>query len=252
MKYVIYLRVSTKEQDLRTQEQKCLKFLQNLNEGKEFTYSIFTDLITSKKPLEKRNGLNSALNALERGDVLVGQRVDRLARNELEAHKIKDFLIKNNIGILMIDQPGITDPLIFSIYAAVAAKEVAVLRERIKDKLWAKKQRSERTGGVPYGFTLNREKLVEVNGPDRKKILKPGILIEHPQEQEVLQQMITLFDQGLSYRRISEVLYDLGHRQRAGKKFAHTSICHILHRTGRARQRGQPLQESKPLWSRTA
>lgn len=251
MKYVIYLRVSTKEQDLRTQEQKCLNYLRSLDK-QDFPYLIFTDSITSKKPLEKRQGLNDALNSLERGDVLIGQRVDRLARNELEAHKIKDFLIKNNIGIMMIDQPGITDPLIFSVYAAVAAKEVAVLRERIKDKLWAKKERNERTGKVPYGYRLDEDNLIHVNGPKRTKILKPGLLLEEPSEQKALEEMITLFDQGLSYRRIAEVLSDLGYQQRGGKRFAHTSICHILHRIGKVRLRDQVLEESKSLWSQIA
>jgi DNA invertase Pin-like site-specific DNA recombinase len=48
MKYVIYLRVSTKEQDLRTQEQKCLSYLKSLGNS-DFKYLIFTDSITSKK-----------------------------------------------------------------------------------------------------------------------------------------------------------------------------------------------------------
>lgn len=251
MKYVIYLRVSTKEQDLRTQEQKCLKFLKGMDSG-EFQYVIFTDSITSKKPLEKRKGLNDALNALERGDVLVGQRVDRLARNELEAHKIKEFLLTNKIGIMMIDQPGITDPLIFSIYAAVAAKEVSLLRERIKDKLWAKKERNERTGKVPYGFTLDKESLISVNGQNKQKVQKPGLLVEDPSEQLILGQMTTLFDQGLSYRRICEVLTDLGYRNRVKQPFQANSIYRILRRIGKVRLKDQPLEETKPLWSRIA
>ncbi len=251
MKYVIYLRVSTKEQDLRTQEQKCLSYLKSLDDS-EFKYLIFTDSITSKKPLHKRQGLNDALNALDRGDVLVGQRVDRLARNELEAHKIKEFLLKNKIGITMIDQPGITDPLIFSVYAALAAKEVTLIRERIKDKLWAKKERNERTGKVPYGFTLDKDCLISVNGENKQKTLKPGLLLEDPSEQLILGQMATLFDQGLSYRRISAVLTDLGYCNRVKKPFQANSIYRILRRIGKVRLKDQPLEESKPLWSRIA
>lgn len=251
MKYVIYLRVSTKEQDLRTQKQKCLNYLKSLGNS-DFEHLIFTDSITSKKPLHKRQGLNDALNALERGDVLVGQRVDRLARNELEAHKIKEFLLSNKIGIMMIDQPGITDPLIFSVYAALAAKEVALLRERIKDKLSAKKERNERTGKVPYGFTLDEKNLVLVNGEDKQKVFKPGFLLEDPSEQLVLNQMEELFDVGLSYRRICEVLNDLGYRNREKKPFQANSVYRILRRIGKVRSKGQPLEESKPLWSRIA
>jgi DNA invertase Pin-like site-specific DNA recombinase len=251
MKYVIYLRVSTKEQDLRTQEQKCLSYLKSLGNS-DFKYLIFTDSITSKKPLHKRKGLNDALNALERGDVLVGQRVDRLARNELEAHKIKEFLLNNKIGIMMIDQPGIKDPLIFSVYAAMAAQEVTLIRERIKDKLWAKKERKERTGKVPYGFTLDNEALVLVNGENKQKVLKPGLLLEDNSEQVILNQMTELFDVGLSYRRIAEVLTDLGYHNRVKKPFQANSIYRILRRIGKVRSKGQPLEDSKPLWSRSA
>ncbi len=248
MKYVIYLRVSTKEQDLRTQEQRCVNFLKTLNE-KEFEYVIFTDSISSRKPLVKRKGINDALNALRKGDVLIGQKVDRLARNEAEAHKIKDFLHANNIGILMIDQPGITDPFIFSIYAAVAAKEVAFIRERIKHKLDGKKERNERTGKVPYGFTLDKENLIEVNGPDKKKVLKPGLLLQESREQLALARMCELFDIGLSFRRIAQVLDDEGYKNRVGKSFQHMSIYRILHRTGRTRSLDQPLEEKESLWS---
>jgi DNA invertase Pin-like site-specific DNA recombinase len=251
MKYVIYLRVSTKEQDLRTQEQKCLKFIKS-NDETDFQYIIFTDSITSKKPLEQREGLNKALNALNKGDILVGQRVDRLARNELEAHKIKDYLIRNNNQILMIDQPGVTDPLIFSIYAALAAKEVVILRERIKDKLWAKKERNERTGGIPYGFSIDEKELIEVNGPHHKKILKPGRLIINPLEQKMIEEMNELFEIGLSYRRIAEVLTEKGYRTREGKEFLSMTIYRILRRKGKVREKDQPLEESKSQWSRIA
>jgi len=251
MKYVIYLRISTKEQDLRTQEQMCLKYLKSLDQG-DLKYLIFTDSISSRKPLHKREGLNNALNALESGDILVGQKVDRLARNELEAHKIKEFLIKNNIGITMIDQPGITDPLIFSVYVALAAKEVSIIRERIKDKLWAKKERNERTGKVPYGYKLDPVNLVPVNGPNKSKIMKQGLLLEDPEEQAVVAEMLQLFEYGLSYRRIAEVLNETGYQYRDGKEFLHTAVYHILLRKGKRRCKDQPLEESTTLWSQIA
>ncbi len=249
MKYVIYLRVSTKEQDLRTQKQICTKFLEGLPKS-DVEPLIFYDSISSRKPLHKRKGLNEALNALQKGDVLVGQKVDRLARNEAEAHKIKDFLVKNHIGILMIDQPGVDDPMMFAIQAAFAAHEVALIRKRIKDKLAAKKERNERTGKVPYGFTLDKENLIPIRGADKKTVLKPGLLLQESHEQMVLAQMCELFDLGASYRRIAEILTDRGYKSREGKKFQHMSIYRILARTGRTRLRDQLQEDSGSLWSR--
>ncbi len=250
MKYVIYLRVSTKEQDLRTQEQKCLRFLREKNQG-IFEYVIFTDSISSKKPLDERKGIQEALHSLKRGDILVGQKVDRIARNEKEAHIIRDFLEENKIGIMMIDQPGIEDPLVFSIYAAVAAKEVKLIRERIKDKLHEKQERGERTGSVRYGYTLDEANLILVNGKDKKKTLKAGILLENLEEQTVLQRMCELFDQGFSYRQISKILECQGYKNRNGNPWQHMSIYRILIRTGRTRFLEKPESIEGSAWSRS-
>ncbi len=249
MKYVIYLRISTKEQDLRTQEQKVLRVLRE-KEGKDVEYMIFTDSISTKKPLRKRRGLQEALNSLKRGDVLVGQKVDRIARNEEEAHTIKSFLEENKIGIYMIDQPGVSDPFIFSIYAAVAAQEVKLIRERIKDKLHAKQERGERTGAVRYGYRLDEDNPILINGKDKIKVLKPGMLLPRQDEQECLNLMCKLFDLGNSYRMVAHMINNLGYKNRKGNQWSHATVYRILIRTGRTRFRNQLQETEESAWTR--
>lgn len=244
MKYVIYLRVSTKKQDTNTQLQMCLDFLKK-KDSQDFSYLVFSDEITSKKALEKRKGICAALDSIRAGDVFVGQRVDRLSRNSYECHHIKRRLDEVGAELLLTDQPGISNKVIFGVYIGIAEEEVKLIRERTKNKLWAKKQRNERVGTVPYGFTLDMENLVLVNGKDDEKVLKPGLLLPLLHEQQVLTAMCRLFDQGQSYRQIANTLTDQGYRNRKGNPFQHMSIYRILSQTGRATSKDLLQEETK-------
>lgn len=236
MKYVIYLRTSTKKQDSRTQLDMCLQFLEK-TVGKEFKYEIFTDEITSKKALNKREGIRQALHAINTGDVLVGQRVDRLSRNSYETHFIKHFLDAKEADLMMTCQPGIKNKVIFGTYIGMAEEEVMLLRERIRDKLKTKKRRGERIGTVQYGYELDQENLILVNGPEGTKVKKPGIMIEHEHERKALDFMIKAYEEGNSYRKIAKLLSENGYKNRRGNDFQAMSIHKILRQTGRQRKR---------------
>lgn len=245
MKYVIYLRVSTDEQDLRTQEQKCMKFLR-YHDSSDFDYQIFSDKISSRKSLDKRLGIQGALNSLKPGDVLVGQKLDRLARNSYETHCILHMLEIKKCEVIMIDQPGIKNKVILGMYAGIAEEEVKTIRERIKDKLSAKKERNERISGrLPYGYTLDPVNLVEVNGPNKTKVLKPGYLVPESHEQMVLSLMFRFFDEGKSYRQIARILTDLGYRSRRGTPFPHMSIYQLIAKREIATSSDRPQGSSK-------
>lgn len=244
MKYVIYLRVSTKQQDTQTQLQMCLDFLKK-RDDKDFSYLVFSDEITSKKALAKRKGISEALKAIRTGDVFVGQKIDRLSRNSYESHYIKKILDDVGAELLLTDQPGISNKVIFGVYIGIAEEEVKLIRERTKNKLWAKKQRNERVGTVPYGFTLDMVNLVLVNGKDGEKILKPGLLLPLSHEQEVLGIMCRLFDEKRSYREIANILTYQGHRNRKGNPFQPMSIYRILSQTGRAKSADLLQDETK-------
>ncbi len=243
MKYVIYLRVSTKKQDKDTQLQMCMEFLRK-NVGTQFEFIVYFDEITSKKPLHKREGMRQALHAIDRGDVLVGQRVDRLARHSYETHFIKTLLDAKGAELMLTEQPGIKNKVIFGTYIGIAEEEGNLIRERTRNKLAAKKNKGERTGTVLFGYDLDQINLILVNGPDQTKVLKPGLLIPNVLEQEQLGVMCQLFDEGLSFRQITHTLNNRGYRNREGNPFQHNSIYRIVSRTGRKRSSDQPPQES--------
>ncbi len=243
MKYVIYLRVSTKKQDTDTQLLKCLEFLRQ-KDISNFGYLVFSDSITSKKPLNKRKGICAALAAIRPGDVLVGQKIDRLSRNSFECHDIKRKLDEIGAELLLTDQPGISNKVIFGVYIGIAEEEVKMIRARTKDNLWKKSLRNERVGTIPYGFKLDMENLILVNGEDGKKVLKPGLLLPNPEEERVLAVMSDLFALGNSYREIAAILTEQGYKNRKGNPFHHMSIYRILSRIGLSTPQNQPHEET--------
>lgn len=248
MKYVIYLRVSTKDrQDITTQLDKCLKFLRS-RDNTDFKYVVYSDKMSSGKPTDKRVGFIEAMHSLEAGDVLVSTKIDRLSRNSLECQKIKQDLEIIGASILLIDQPGIDDTVMFGLYAAMAEKEREVIRSRIKDNLSIKKERLEKCGRyIPFGYELHPTELVLVKGADGKRVQKLGKLIPKPQEQTALLQMQEWFDFGVSYREIGRRLDKMGIATREGGSWHPNSVSRILARTGRKKFHGRSHKEKASL-----
>lgn len=236
MKYVIYLRVSTKKQDHRTQLENCLKHLQSINK-EEFGYLVFSDEITSKRTVYSRTGFQEALRALGKGDVLVAMRLDRIARYRQQLNWVADQIELKKATFLMVEQPGLDNMILWGIYAGMAEEEVKTMGSRIKETLYAKKQRGELTNHhAPYGFQLDKENLIPIKNRDGEGFtLKAGKLIDNPIEKQIIREMMYLFDGGKSYRLISMELEQLGHRNRQGNPFHKTSIQRILSKIGKHR-----------------
>lgn len=244
MKYVIYLRVSTEDQDLRTQQEKCLQFLENHNKG-SFDYLLFTDKKSSKKPMERREGLQNALKVLNSGDILVAMRLDRISRKLHETTCLIELLNEKKAEVILVDQPGIKSKVLLGLYAGLAEDEVILLGKRIKEKLDIKKTRNERISGrLPYGYKLDMDNLISIKTRDKKEwTMKPGYLLPDTDEQKVLSLMCQLFDEGKSHRYISRLLIDQGYKNRQGTPFHHMTVYRILARIGKTRSLDPLLED---------
>lgn len=230
MKYRIYLRVSTEEQDERTQLDHIMRYLKQKENG-DIDYIVYTDKKTSKKPLHKREGGQALLNDLQRGDIVVAIRLDRISRSLLETALLIDRLDKVGAEVLLTDQPGIKNKIMLGIYAGMAEEEVKLLRKRISEKLQSKKARGERySSKLPYGFALHETKLVPVK-KGKEIFMKRGVLIPVHEEQQVLKQMQELREQGYSFGQIAKTLNEQGHKNREEKPFQKMSISRILQRS---------------------
>jgi DNA invertase Pin-like site-specific DNA recombinase len=236
MKYVIYLRVSTKKQDSRNQLENCLQYLQSRSkEG--FNYLVFSDEITSKRSVYTRKGFQETLRALQEGDVLVAMRLDRIARYCKQLNWVADKIEEKKASFLMVEQPGLDNMILWGIYAGMAEEEVKTMGQRVKEALNAKKSRGELTNiSAPYGFAVDTENLIPIKNRDEEGFtLKVGKLIENPREKQIIREMLYLFDGGKSYQAISNELAKLGYLNRKGRPFQKMSIQRILVKIGKNR-----------------
>src|SRR5659263_605962 len=153
-----YARVSTNEQDL-TAQRAALAGLGVVSER------IYVDHgLTGTN--RRRPGLNEALAACRKGDVLVVAKLDRLARSLPDARDIVADLtrrgVKLNIGGSVHDPTDPIGRLLFNVLAMVAEFEADLARARTREGMAVAKAKGRLRGKQPK-LTLAQEKhLVEL------------------------------------------------------------------------------------------
>lgn len=134
-----YARVSTEDQKLEVQTEAL---------EKAGVDRIFTDKISATA--KKRPGLNECLRAMEKGDVLVIHRLDRLARSLRQLLDLMDHLDKRGIGLKSlndsIDTTTAVGRLVVHVIGAIAEFERALISERTAAGLQSAKARGVKIG----------------------------------------------------------------------------------------------------------
>lgn len=198
-----YLRVSTEQQQqsgagLDAQEDACRRVAGDLA-------GVYRDEgVSGKSGLDKRPALLTLIAELDKGDVLVVAKRDRLGRDPLVVAMIEAAVRRKGARIVSAagegtDSDSPTDVLMRRIVDAFAEYERLVIGARTKAALQAKRMRGERTGSIPYGYRLDQ---------DGKRLLPDA------GEQEILGQVRQLQAEGLSLRAIAARLEALGYRSR--------------------------------------
>ena len=221
MAHFAYLRVSTTDQaesgaGLAAQLDACRRFAQAA--GVDLV-AVHEDAgISGAKGLEARPGLLAAIAGLAKDDVLVVAKRDRLGRDPIVVAMIESAVGRKGARIVSAAGEGTEgdDPasvLMRRMIDAFAEYERLLIGARTKAALGAKKARGERTGAVPYGYTLATDgvKLVAV-----------------PDEQDVIAEARRLHGAGLSLRAIARELESQGFVSRNGKAFVATQIQRLV------------------------
>jgi len=156
---IIYLRVSTSKQveagnGLDAQKAACLAFAER--EGLQVA-GVFVDAgVSGGAELQSRPGMMDAINALQKGGILLVAKRDRIARDVLNNAVIEKMVSKKKSSIASADGAGNGDDaaaaLMRNILAAMAAYEKALAGMRTKAALKALKSSGRVYGPVPYGF----------------------------------------------------------------------------------------------------
>ncbi len=140
-----YARVSTQDQDLALQIDALLQ----CGVAKDL---IFTDKASGAT--HQRPGLDTCLDELRDGDVLLVWRLDRLGRSVRHLVTLIDQLRERNVGFRSVCDGAIdtTTPsgeLIFHIFSALAQFERKLIQERTKAGLAAARARGRKGGRPP-------------------------------------------------------------------------------------------------------
>ena len=218
-KAIIVARRSTDRQDISLEAQisECEQLA--AANGWEVA-GIFTDTASGSSSLDLRPGLMKALDALERGDVLIARSASRISRKIGIHLAIEDEVATRKARIYYCDggEAGENPEkvLLLRIRQSIAEYELALISLRTKSAL-AKLRRDKRALGSPdrvrFGFQVSE---------DGKS------LVEKPEEMKCLEKIWTLKSNGLNGNQITQVLAAEGFKTRKGKPIHFTGVYRLL------------------------
>lgn len=224
MRIIGYVRVSTEEM---AKDGVSLDAQRSKLEGWAGLHDlalleVIADAGVSAKSLD-RPGLTRALAMLDAGqaDGIVVAKLDRLSRSvrdfaDLIARYFDDRAGKTLMAVGdSIDTRTAAGRLVLNVLMSVAQWERETIVERTRDALAHKRQRSERIGGIPFGWDL---------GEDRKT------LIPNPREQEARALIRQWRRLGWTYQAIGSELLTRGFRPKSGRHHWSPSTLHFLAR----------------------
>ena len=150
-----YARTSSQQQRLSLEDQ-----IQKLQESGCKT--VFNERISSRKSASDRPQLQAVLTVLEKGDMLVLTRLDRLARTMQETITIMQDLQDRGVFVRTLD--GLIDtekmqmmaPLVVGLLAGLANVERNLIIERQKESVEYRRRTGGNLGGRP---TLEKAKI---------------------------------------------------------------------------------------------
>jgi len=217
--YVIYKRVSTKEQGrsglgLDAQERDIDLYLDGFSAEPYQVLGTFTDVLSGANA--DRPELSSALNLCRKaGATLLVSKLDRLSR---KVSVIATLMEDKRVSFRVAQMPY-ADNFQLHIYAALAEQERLFISARTKAALAEAKARGVQLGGL-RDTTMRRNAAVKANAEARAKdvagIIKP------------------LRDAGKPLREIAEHLNRAGVRTARGGSWQASQVMRVLNRINAA------------------
>lgn len=213
MRIVGYIRVSTEEQaqsGLGLEAQQEALRAATARMGVEYGPPIVDDGTSAALALDKRPRLLEAISSLQKGDVLLVAKRDRLSRGDPVAMAfIERFVAKRKARIVSAAGEGTDDDepqnvLFRRIIDAFAEYERAIIACRTRGALRAKRARGEVAGNIPYGYAA----VLANDGRTTKRGAPARRLEQDPREQTALSFMRERHAAGDSLRTIARLLDD--------------------------------------------
>ena len=165
---IIYVRVSTEEQNLEAQKYACEEFCFN---NRLYIKQIIMEQCTGYKE-KSQKGLKKIIEENENINLVVYS-VDRFSRNIDKANKMIDSMASKNINLISV-KDSISLSTAFGRYEfrklmTVSQYESELISERVKNNIRYKKANGFHVGSSPYGYEVFNKKLAK-NDKEQKII----------------------------------------------------------------------------------
>ncbi len=208
--YVVYTRVSTKEQDLGLEAQ--MRDIEHyLSSHDHEILGHFSDRQSGAD--DDRPQFQEALKLVRRtGAELLVSKLDRLSR---DLAMIANLMKEKNVAFRIASMPG-ADSMMIGIYAVLAQKEREMISERTKAALAAAKRRGKKLGGHREG-ALEKANGIRVKAADT-------------QAKKFAKIIVPLKQQGMTLKGISEHLNDMKVATVRGGKWDAKAVSRVLER----------------------
>jgi putative DNA-invertase from lambdoid prophage Rac len=217
-----YCRVSTTRQvdegeSLEVQERQLQGYAHM--HGLTITEIVVEKGVSGSIPVEQRLKGGALFDKLERGDIVIAAKLDRLFRSALDALNVVASLKERGVFLHLLDLGGDIagnglSKLFLTIAAAFAEAERDRIRERIGQSKADQKARGRYLGGkIPFGWRRD--------GPDG------DVMVPVEDEQEAIREMIRLRVKERQPLRV--VVAAMAAR---GHKISHQSVVNIVKRRG--------------------
>ena len=220
MKAVGYIRVSTEEQarngislDMQRAKVAAYAALEDMD-----LIDTIADEGISGCSIKGRPGIQKVLEMVKskQTKAVIVYKLDRLARNTIEALQVSRLLDRNGVALHSIteklDTKSAMGRFFFTIMASIAEMERGIIGERIQGAMARKRQLGEAcNNNPPFGSAISL-----------------GKVIPHPEEKKIISRIIELKDQGRTIWETVDILTREGWLNRKGKPFGKTQIHNIL------------------------
>lgn len=234
MRYIVFSRVSTGKQTTENQILECMKYVQETMKSADELLEFHEHGVSTRKAIHERPVLQSMLDSLKRGDTLVVYKLNRLARAGNEIVNIWYDLKKKGVNLVSLYEKQIDEMMIHA-YAMVGQAERKNIQEATKSGLRRKQAKGEKVGSCLYGFTTDPTKL-QIKQSDCHSYGKPYLLIPEEKENQQVELMVSLYQQGFSLGHIERQLCSQGFVNRKGNPPHKMTIFRTLKRMGLLRE----------------
>lgn len=218
MKFVIYLRVSTDHQvfGMDAQREICLSYI--ARNGPQSVLEYMDEGFSGSLELDKRPALLAAVSVLEKGDILLIAKRDRIGRDPIVNAMIERAVERKKARLVSAsgDVSDANDPssiLMKRMVDAFAEYERLIIGARTKAALQVKKKLGQRIGYVPYGYSLCTDNV-------------------HLEKNEDEQKVLSMINEGrmfrVSFRQIAQDLNEMKYYNRGGKPWNHVAITRVM------------------------